>query len=669
MVRLAAFAAALFVLAGRVEGQWTKVADGVLGRITIESSGIVFSDGLLWSGRYDLFRSSDSGLTWQQNPLAVEAGLDRITDIQFLDRNNGLVTSYFGIHRTTDGGRTWQTIIDGNTINEAANACFLGSPNAIAVSDFGGGIWISSDGGANWTVQRLDTNLSQLLFRNGSLYALGAKLLDGGDWRGVMYRSTDRGTTWQFLPGSLPSDCYSFIFDSCGTKGYLTHEGYAANDGDTISEVLVTSDGGNNWTRSVFNFPQFFAGALAASPTAVYTTTTAGGIFRTSGGTNWSMIGGPNAQIDTRAVCALNDSIILVMDGGGSIWRTMNSGGVPLESPYVPPHLSSNSLFGTDTISVCSDVRQSVLIYPGSGLACAAPAITSIALTGADAPYFTIVSAPPIGPITFDSVAVVFHPDAGRDYTADLRFAFADGKVFDVTLIGHGNDSTLITIAADTLITKTIGEVTLPIVIHGGIPSAFDFRIVWDSSSLEYRGTFDGAGTRVDKKLGEDNHSATIHITPSGTLALDTLLYTHFRFYPGEQRCVPIRFDSAYFWPDTSFCGKITSITGIDGASTMICAIQNCANPFLSRFLRDRTIQFRIAPNPASSFVEITSSEPVSNASIQILNSLGEIERSVTADLDAAPLSFDLTGMTSGVKFVRIAVEGVTRSEPILLVR
>jgi photosystem II stability/assembly factor-like uncharacterized protein len=660
---------ALLCASTNIRAQWKSIPGLSIGHLPIESSAITYRDGVLWAGSLDLVRSSDSGATWQTIPLATDGSLDRINDIQFLDKNNGLITSYFSVWLTTDGGTNWKELLDANAINGGANACFLGSPDSIAVSDFGGDVYISTNRGNTWSIKRIDTNATQLLYRRGILYALTARIfLPDQSWAGIIHTTSNGGQTWQEFPGRFNADSYSFAFDSCGAKIYLTNEGFA-NPGDTISQIAVSSDQGATWQTAILNDREFFAGSIATGPNAIYTTTTKGSVFRSEDGINWASVNGPNSQIDSRALCVVNDSLVFVIDQNGGIWRTVNSGGMPLDNPYIPPHVSSTALFTTDTISVCSDGRRSILIFPGTGLVCTAPAVVSTTITGTDSKYFTIVYAPPLGTLSLDSVAVRFQPDASREFHANLTIALADGKVFTVALIGHGRDSTFITLTADTLVTDTVGEITLPILIHGGIPSSFDFRISWDTAILEYLGTYDALGTKIDRAIIEDEHIAIIHVTASEALSLDTVVYARFRFYPGVQQCAAVRFDSAYFWPDTTFCGKIAGLYDLQGNSTVICASKNCAIPYLSEFLRTRTITFRIAPNPAMNFVEITSSLPVANASIQILNALGEIEQSVIADLSTAPHTLDLTGLASGVKFVRVVGEGYVRTVPILLAR
>jgi len=445
---------------------------------------------------------------------------------------------------------------------------------------------------------------------------------------------------------------------------YITNEGWG-NTFDQYSQIISSTDQGTTWQASVQGDPAFFTGSLALGPTTVYATTSIGGVFRSSGDGNWVSISsgtsGPHFALDTRSLCVISDSIIIAIDSFGSIWRTMNSGGIPLDNPYKPPYISTTSLFTKDTVSVCSSTSGRADIEPGTGLLCTPAAIISQTISGPDAPYFSFKYSPPIGPLVPDSEVVIFHPDAGRDYHATLTITMADGKVFTVALNGRGADSSVIEIEPLSVISDTVGWAVLPIVIRGA-HTPVDFRIVWDTGMLSYEGTYDANGTMLDHPVDAVQRQTVIHINGSNTLSLDsTTVYARFHFYPERELCTTVRIDTASFSLDPNFCGKI--VTG----SATICAPLNCATPLLIQMLRGRAINFRIAPNPAANFVEITSSLPVPNASIQILNALGEIEQSISADLSTAPYLLDLSALPSGVKFVRIVDEGDLRTMPILV--
>src|ERR1700679_4184202 len=78
--------------------QWSIAASKVIGQLPVEGSAITYNDGVVWAGFLNLLRSNDSGVTWKSIPQFFDPTLDRILDIQFLDTNNGLVTTYFGAY-------------------------------------------------------------------------------------------------------------------------------------------------------------------------------------------------------------------------------------------------------------------------------------------------------------------------------------------------------------------------------------------------------------------------------------------------------------------------------------------------------------------------------------------------------------------------------------------
>jgi photosystem II stability/assembly factor-like uncharacterized protein len=139
-------------------------------------------------GNYGVARTTDGGKTWQTSQLAKK-GASIPPRVQLLDAKTGWAMPHFGtIHRTTDGGQTW----------EAAD---LGHRSTNALID----------------LHFVDANL-------------GHVLVSGNNSIGEVRRTTDGGKTWALL-GKLrnPDRIRGHNFPDAdhgwvvGDKGYIEH--------------------------------------------------------------------------------------------------------------------------------------------------------------------------------------------------------------------------------------------------------------------------------------------------------------------------------------------------------------------------------------------------------------------------------------------------------------
>lgn len=134
-----------------------------------------------------------------------------------------------GCYRTTNGGSTWQQVLNGGDIydfwfvNDDLGFC----------GGAGGSMARTTDGGATWSWIDTPSNsdINSIFFLNDTL---GWFAGNGGA------RTTDGGDTWTFLP-ELPQFTMSLFFTDPDT-GYAVHvSGY----------VLRTTNGGDNWDEII----------------------------------------------------------------------------------------------------------------------------------------------------------------------------------------------------------------------------------------------------------------------------------------------------------------------------------------------------------------------------------------------------------------------------------
>jgi hypothetical protein len=205
-------------------------------------------------------------------------GRTRALGIDVRDNNvmiAGSVSS--GVFRTTNGGTSWTRVVPAGAIHNivsiaqdprpgfqdtwyfgtgesTGNSADLGPGNSGLYAGFG--IWKSSDNGLNWT-QLAGTASNLELFSspfdyvhkivvdptNGNVYAAACD---------VISRSTDGGTTWATVLGTLNNNGYSDVIVTPTGRLYA-----AFNGSDGIEGVHTSTTGGSgSWTK--------IAGTIAA---------------------------------------------------------------------------------------------------------------------------------------------------------------------------------------------------------------------------------------------------------------------------------------------------------------------------------------------------------------------------------------------------------------------
>ena len=240
----------LAVLGSTAKSQWREIVPRML-RLSGTPAGasMTYKDGVLWAGYHSLMVSRDSGLTWSGVTPFFDPKADWIVDIQFLDRNTGIVATFEGAFLTTNGGSTWRDVTSAFKIpfNPGSTALLLGSADTIILGlSTPGAIYRSTDRGTSWSEQQLD-QLGRSLIKHGSAaYYLASQATDQPNAGGMLYTSTDAGLHWNATGGVFDEDCYSYAFDSCNTTIYMVNEA-AAKSFDTASRLLASTDNGASW--------------------------------------------------------------------------------------------------------------------------------------------------------------------------------------------------------------------------------------------------------------------------------------------------------------------------------------------------------------------------------------------------------------------------------------
>jgi photosystem II stability/assembly factor-like uncharacterized protein len=165
------------------------------------------------------------------------------------------------VDRTTDGGYSWTTVLDGNgligqiTVTGAADAWIVTSC-ADSTAACTRVLLHSGDRGTTWT--RIDVPVDAVSFsdpRNGWAFAYGtlpARTPAGGALPSVLNRTTDGGATWTGVDagpcapqGPSPIGLIAVVARGPLSAWLLCGAGGAGSFGEKT--VAVTSDGGASW--------------------------------------------------------------------------------------------------------------------------------------------------------------------------------------------------------------------------------------------------------------------------------------------------------------------------------------------------------------------------------------------------------------------------------------
>ena len=186
------------------------------------------NDSIGWIGTQSgtPFKTEDGGKSWQSHDQPL---IWRTHDIEFVDANKGFVVGFWGmIGKTIDAGKTWtmETREDLIPLNEIF---FLDNQHGWMVGYDGLILW-TNDGGEIWNEVKVNTSeITDVHFIDKDIgYAVGVQ--------GYLAKSSDGGKTWEQLSIDYKGNIVDVTFTS-PEKGFIS----------TISDLLITNDGGTTW--------------------------------------------------------------------------------------------------------------------------------------------------------------------------------------------------------------------------------------------------------------------------------------------------------------------------------------------------------------------------------------------------------------------------------------
>ena len=204
-----------------------------------------------------LFRSTDSGVSWEQRPVEIadecpNVGIPRVTGIAIDPTNRHHIwvgIEVDGVRHSTDGGETW-TAVNGAIPNpDVHNVLVVEGPPKTVFVVVNNEVFTSTDEGASWTALRIREHFPWTYPRGIAVQPGSAKtvFLTIGDTTpgriGTVMRSQDAGATWEQL--TLPVQANSAM--------WVVHlqpiDPNVVFAGSRYGYLLRSDDGGDTWTK------------------------------------------------------------------------------------------------------------------------------------------------------------------------------------------------------------------------------------------------------------------------------------------------------------------------------------------------------------------------------------------------------------------------------------
>jgi photosystem II stability/assembly factor-like uncharacterized protein len=248
---------------------WDKISGKTIGG---KFWAVTFIDARRgWAANFEgqIYRTYDGGTNWtflsepkggpdNQPPFLSQ-------QISFVDETHGWLIDAFGIWRTDDGGSTWNRTLSLMTKVEE----HIWQPTQISfvnrdlgwMSATGGVVHRTTDGGRTWQSMKLipgASDATDVLFINDRVGWLTGFISSTEPQSGTrLYRTDNGGETWQLVPIANSDTFINSVWFSNDNQGWAVGRAWKMNEGNR-GIILHTNDGGKSWQEKVVDRTEGF---------------------------------------------------------------------------------------------------------------------------------------------------------------------------------------------------------------------------------------------------------------------------------------------------------------------------------------------------------------------------------------------------------------------------
>lgn len=257
--------------------QVTKINSGSTETLTDLSFGTK-TVGYISGTMGTLLKTVDGGTSWTKIQANIQPSLNCI---QALDDKN-VYTARNELYHTKDAGTTWETAGLENVGSGIFDIHFVNATTGFIAKN---GVMKSTDSGKTWTLkfdagadqEYYALSYNQLQFINSSIgFCAGGKTYDGNSV-GNMVKTTDGGNTWTSLKLKM-SQVTAFHFLDANT-------GFIFNFNQ---ELWKTTDGGATWTKVSSSIPEKYPDCYFINASKIVLRTYKNIYHSMDGGVTWT---------------------------------------------------------------------------------------------------------------------------------------------------------------------------------------------------------------------------------------------------------------------------------------------------------------------------------------------------------------------------------------------
>jgi photosystem II stability/assembly factor-like uncharacterized protein len=212
---------------------WENISSGLIDPFNLQSILVhaiavnPISPNILYAGSFSgIFKTTNRGRKWTK--ISFDLGRQDVFSLAIDPTNPSIV--YAGsslLHKSTDGGASWNRSIDISSTGSITSIAVDPTQTSVLYIGAQGGAFASTDAGAHWTRLAVHTETRSFQVPAVAVSSSSPNILYAGTLGGGVFRSGDRGTTWEQVNDGLTNlDVMSLAVDPrdpnlvfAGTRG------------------------------------------------------------------------------------------------------------------------------------------------------------------------------------------------------------------------------------------------------------------------------------------------------------------------------------------------------------------------------------------------------------------------------------------------------------------